>query len=74
MNNINDLQNVIIDHEKLRDLRGSVHRDIIGEKIGVGASQIANIEQGIRKPSANGLLRLMMLYGIKPEDIATIKN
>lgn len=71
MKDINTLQNVIIDHEKLRNLRGSVHRNVIGEQIGVGGSQIANIEQGIRKPSGDKLLRLMLLYGVKAEDIAT---
>lgn len=69
MNNINNLHKTVIDSDKLRELRGSVHRDVVGEAIGVGGSQIANIEQGIRKPSANKLLRLMLFYNVKPADI-----
>ncbi|MEP7077073.1 MAG: helix-turn-helix transcriptional regulator [Acidobacteriota bacterium] len=70
MKDIKQLQTVTIDHGKLKQLRGSVNRAAIGEQIGVSANQIANIENGLKNPSAKGLLRLMMLYGVRAEDIA----
>ena len=69
----NKLKEIGINHAKLKELRGTVNQSEIGGKIGVSDRQISNIEAGIRNPSAEGLLRLMLLYGIKPEDIALIK-
>jgi transcriptional regulator with XRE-family HTH domain len=65
-----DFQNIKIDHNKLRDLRGERSQADIGEAIGVSGGQISNIENGAKKPSAEGLLRLMLLYNVCPKDIA----
>jgi transcriptional regulator with XRE-family HTH domain len=65
------LRDINIDPHKLKTLRGSVDRGTIGEQIGVGASQISNYENGLRKPSADKLLRLLVLYNAKAEDIIT---
>ena len=73
MKEITNLNRVEIDFRKLKELRGEVQQTEIGEKIGVSDRQISNIEQGIRNPSAKGLLRLMLLYKINPEDIAIIR-
>jgi transcriptional regulator with XRE-family HTH domain len=69
MKDINNLQNVELDPAKLKGLRGSVDKAAVGSQIGVGSTQIANYENGYRKPSADKLLRLMLLYNVKPEDI-----
>lgn len=71
--NITELNNIVLDPKKLKPLRGTVSREHIGRQIGVGGSQIANYENGERKPSADKLLRLMMLYGVKPDDISTVE-
>lgn len=74
MKDIPNLKNIVVDTSKFKDLRGDASRAEIGQKIGVTGNQIANIEAGYRKPSANGLLRLMVLYGLKPQDVATEKR
>jgi transcriptional regulator with XRE-family HTH domain len=70
MKDILKLRNIELDPRKLRPLRGNVSRAAIGESIGVGSSQVANYENGAKKPSADKLLRLMMLYNVRPEDLA----
>jgi transcriptional regulator with XRE-family HTH domain len=74
MDILNDLSKIRIDHSKLKALRGHVNRKIVAEVLGVGTSQVSNIENGIREPTGSGLLRLMLLYGIKAEDIAVVKG
>lgn len=74
MGYIDNIKDVVIDHEKLKALRGSTHKDVIGKQIGVSGNQVANIERGFRDPSAKGLLRMMILYGVGPEDIATVEQ
>lgn len=76
MNDISNLHNLVLNGKKIRELRenAALERADVGKRIGVGSSQIANIEQGIRKPSANGLLRLMLLYGVKPEDLTMVET
>lgn len=66
-----NLKQVVVDPLKLRRLRGSVSRAHIGRQIGVGASQVANYENGERTPPGDKLLRLMILYNAKPEDLIT---
>lgn len=68
---ITNLQSITLDPGKLRVLRGDRPRKAVAAAIGVGVSQVANIEQGIRKPSGEGLLRMMLLYGAGPCDVAT---
>jgi transcriptional regulator with XRE-family HTH domain len=65
-----ELQKVKLDPNKLRDLRGERSQTDVGTAIGVTGGQISNIENGAKKPSAEGLLRLMLLYDICPKDIA----
>lgn len=74
MKDITQLQKVTLDKVKLKSLRGSVSRAAVGQQIGVGSSQVANYENGERKPSADKLLRLMMLYNVKPDEIATVEE
>lgn len=73
MKDISQLQNVVLDQDKLGALVRQTERDYLKQLLSVGDSQVANLRRGERKPSADGLLRLMMLYGVKPEDIATVK-
>lgn len=73
MQDIDNLTNIVVDTTKFKDLRGGLSRAEIGRKIGVTGNQIANIEAGYRKPSADGLLRLMVLYRLKPQDLAVEK-
>lgn len=71
MNDISDLQQKDFDPAKLRAIRGGLSRDVVGQFVGVTASAIANYENNVSKPSADKLLRLMILYKAKAEDLVT---
>ena len=64
-----DVLTLTLDPDKLKACRGSIPRATIGSLIGVGSSQVANYENDYRKPSADSLLRLMILYGVKAQDL-----
>lgn len=69
MSDISDLQKKEFDPAKLRAIRGGLSREVVGKFVGVGSSAIANYENRVSKPSANTLLRLMILYNAKAEDL-----
>lgn len=73
MKNISILRNVVVDRQKLATLCKGIDHEELAELLDVKTSQVANLRRGERRPSANGLLRLMMMYGIKPEDIAGVE-
>lgn len=71
--NINILQKIVLDKDKLAELvKGTDSKDL-KELLGVKDGQISHLRQGRRRPDADGLLRLMMLYNLTPEDLATVK-
>lgn len=74
MKDITQLQKITLDRGKLKALRGSVSRAAVGQQIGVGSSQVANYENGERKPSADKLLRLMMLYNVRADELSTVQE
>jgi len=74
MKNIEKLQNVVVDREKVAALIKNSTANEVKQLIGVQDSQISNLRHGTRGPSANGLLRLMMYYGLQPKDLAKIEG
>lgn len=72
MNSINLLQNVVVDKTKIAELVKSTNSKDLKQLLGIKDSQASNIRRGERKPSADGLLRLLMAYNIKPEELATV--
>lgn len=59
-----------MDKEKVAELVKQSTSNEIKQLIGIRDGQVSNLRHGVRGPSANGLLRLMMYYGVKPKDIA----
>lgn len=74
MKDIEDLEKIVVDHTKWLALRGGISRESVGKILGVSANQIANYEMGRKTPPGDRLLRLMMLYNVRPEDIATVAS
>lgn len=74
MKDITQLQNIVLDRGKLGALVKQTEKDYLKQLLSIGDSQVSNLRRGDRKPSADGLLRLMMLYGLKAEDIVTTPN
>ncbi len=74
MTNINILQNVVVDKSKIAALIKETKSDDLKELLNIKDSQLANLRKGNRRPSANGLLRLMIMYDIAPGDIATVES
>lgn len=73
MSNISILQNVVVDKEKIAQLIKDTKSSDLKQLLDIKDSQVANLRKGERRPSANGLLRLMMMYGISPDDLATVE-
>lgn len=69
---INNLQNTVLDQEKLASLTKQTSKDYLKQLLTIKDSQVANLQSGKRGPSTNGLLRLMLLYGLEARDIVTI--
>ena len=72
MKDISTLQTAKLDQDKLGGLVSNTNEDYLKQLLGVGSSQIRSIRKGQRRPSADRLLRLMMLYDLKPADIITL--
>lgn len=72
MNNINILRNMVVDRDKVADLVRNSDVDDLAKLLGVKRSQAYYVRRGERPPTIDGLLRLMMLHGLKPDDIATL--
>jgi hypothetical protein len=70
--NINLLQNIIIDKDKVRELVKDRPVEEIERLFGYNKSQAYNVKNGLRLPSRDGILRLMMLHGLSAEDLATV--
>lgn len=73
MKDINTLQNIQLDTKKLGEVLQNTKTADLKRLLNVGDSQIGFLRKGDRGPSASGLLRLMMLYGLKPKDLAVEK-
>lgn len=73
MNNINVLQNVVVDTDKISALVKKTTPSDLKQLLDIKDSQVSNLRKGSRRPSANGLLRLMMLHNVNPSDLATIE-
>ena len=73
MSNINILQNVVVDKHKIADLVRDMPKDDLKRLLGIKDSQVANLRNGDRRPSANGLLRLLMMHNIDPADLAGVE-
>jgi hypothetical protein len=74
MKDITQLQNVVLDKGKLATLVKTTEKDYLKQLLQIGDSQISNLRRGEKGPSADNLLRLMMLYGVKAEDIVTVSE
>jgi hypothetical protein len=70
---ISKLPNVVLDRKKLAELINQTSPEYVGQLLAVKTSQVYNLRRGVRTPTVDGLLRLMMLYNLKPEEITTIK-
>jgi transcriptional regulator with XRE-family HTH domain len=73
MVDITELQNVVLDKGKLADRVRMTDRHYIGQVLGVGDSQVEKLRRSERSPSVDGLLRLMLFYGLKPEDLVKVE-
>ena len=73
MKDISKLQNVELDRDKLGSLLQTTPNKELKRLLQVGDSQVSFLRRGERGPSADGLLKLMMLYGLKPQDLAVEK-
>lgn len=72
MNNVNILQNVVIDRCKIATIIKDTKSSDLKKLLNIKNSQVTNLRRGDRGLSANGLLRLMIMYDIKPDDLAII--
>lgn len=72
--NINILQNVVVDRAKLADLLRGVDINDLSRLLGVKNSQAYYVRRGERPPNVDGLLRLMMLHKLQPEDLAALEK
>lgn len=73
MSNINILQNVVVDKQKIAELIKDADNREIKQLLGIKDSQLHNLKRGERGPSSDGLLRLMMRYQVSADDLATVK-
>ena len=74
MNNINILQNVVVNRDRIAELVKESSGSEIKQLLGIKDSQLSNLRRGDRSPSTDGLLRLMMMYNLTPEDLATVSS
>ncbi len=61
-----------MDKEKVANLIKDTKNSDLKQLLDVKDSQVAHLRKGERRPSANGLLRLMIMYGVSPDEIATV--
>ena len=72
MNNIHLLQNIVLDKSKVTEVINATDVGDLKQLLRVKDSQASMLRKGHRWPSPDGLLRLMMFHGLKPEDVSTI--
>lgn len=67
-----DLNDITFDMDRLRAKRKAQGRTAtqVARVIGIRPGQLSNIERGHAGPSAKVLLRLILLYGVEPAEIA----
>lgn len=70
MKDIETLQNIKLNRAKLSEVLQGTKTAELKQLLNVGAGQIGWLRKGERSPSASGLLRLMLRYGLKPKDLA----
>lgn len=70
MNDIDNLQNIVLDQTKLGALVRETSTNDLKQLLTIKDGQVSHLRRGARKPSADGLLRLMLLYKLSPADIA----
>ncbi len=61
-----------LDHSKLKEARGTLEISQVAKAVGKGYQLIWQIEKGTANPSAIVLLRMMILYGLKVEDVIAL--
>lgn len=71
---INNLQNAVLDQEKLAERLRTTSKDYLKQLLAIKDGQVAHLQKAARKPSANGLLRLMLLYGLEAKDIVKVEQ
>jgi transcriptional regulator with XRE-family HTH domain len=70
-----NVSRVVFDHKKLRQARGVKRVKDVADAVGISPSMLCNYEAGTHNPSPTTLLRLCLLYGIEPKDLARdVKN
>lgn len=74
MKDIAQLKNVKLDRDKLAALVRTTEKGYLKQLLQIRESQAANIRRGEKGPSTDGLLRLMLLYGLKAEDISIVED
>lgn len=74
MKDIAQLKNVKLDRDKLAALVRTTEKGYLKQLLQIRESQAANIRRGEKGPSTDGLLRLMLLYGLKAEDISVVEE
>lgn len=74
MSTINILRNVVVDKDKIASLIKESKDSDLRELLDIKDSQIRHLRTGKRRPSANGLLRLLMMFEVPPSDLATVET
>lgn len=63
------IQEIKIDHEKLRKARGSRNPSVVASELGISRQRLWQIERGEGSPSADVLARMCELYGKQVKDL-----
>lgn len=64
---------MVIDTEKLKELRGNRSLQDVAEVVGVTKQQIWNYENGISDPPLDKLIKLLAFYGVNFQDVVKEK-
>jgi hypothetical protein len=72
--NIDILQNIVVDRNKLHDLVKDSDVNELSRLLGVKNGQAYYVRRGERPPTIDGLLRLMMLHNLQPGDLAALQK
>lgn len=66
---MSDFPCITISPDKLRAVRGNQKQSAVAARIGISKQSLSHYERGTQVPPGNVLVRLMLLYKCKPQDI-----
>ena len=71
---VDEIKDLKIDPEKLRNARGTRKLTEVAESIGISKQRLWNYESGLYSPPADVIAQLCLLYHIKVEEITTASD